>query len=150
MTYVLAVLLKIVPESTRQSCGKQKTYFSIKSYPEAWSPFWSEPLYIEAALRFRSSLSYERGFMFIRVVVRREHVSCRVVSLYRGLLQKINWNKTGINITVEVVELWTAFNEHYSLLGQSNNMGRCISTLFRRIFWNTASSTCLIFFSISF
>ena len=27
-----------------------------------------------------------------------------------------------------VVELWTVFDEHYSLLDQSNNMGRCIST----------------------
>ncbi len=30
--------------------------------------------------------------------------------------------------TVEVVELWTVFHEHYSLLGQSSIMGRCIST----------------------
>ncbi len=30
--------------------------------------------------------------------------------------------------TVEVVELWTVFHERYSLLGQSNNMGCCIST----------------------
>ena len=30
--------------------------------------------------------------------------------------------------TVEVVELWTVFHEHYSLLGQSSNMGCCIST----------------------
>ena len=30
--------------------------------------------------------------------------------------------------TVEVVELWTVFHEHYSLLGQSRNMGRFIST----------------------
>ena len=30
--------------------------------------------------------------------------------------------------TVEVVELWTVFHEHDSLLGQSSNMGCCIST----------------------
>ncbi len=30
--------------------------------------------------------------------------------------------------TVEVVELWTIFDEHFSLLCQSSNIGRCIST----------------------
>ena len=32
-------------------------------------------------------------------------------------------------ITVEVLELWTVFHEHCLLLGQSSNMGRCISTV---------------------
>ena len=31
--------------------------------------------------------------------------------------------------TVEVVDLWTVFHEHYSLLDQSSNMGHCISCL---------------------
>ncbi len=31
-------------------------------------------------------------------------------------------------LTVEVVELWTIFHEHYSLLGWSSNTGHCIST----------------------
>ena len=31
-------------------------------------------------------------------------------------------------LTVEVMDLWTVFHEHYSLLVQSSDVGRCIST----------------------
>ena len=31
--------------------------------------------------------------------------------------------------TVELMELWTVFHEHYSLLGQSRNMGHFLNIL---------------------
>ncbi len=53
--------------------------------------------------------------------------------LGNSVISHPSWSRDS---TVEVMELWTVFHEHYSLLDQSSNMGRCISTKNPEEFFN--------------
>ncbi len=62
--------------------------------------------------------------------MRKRNSSCCSLTLAG---QAVHWDP--IIIKVEVMELWTVFHEHYSLLVQSGNMSCCISTDPRFAYW---------------
>ncbi len=52
--------------------------------------------------------------------------------------------------TVEVAKLWTVFHEHYSLFGQSSNIGFCVSTGHNKNSDNSSVHPCIKTFFIAF